>query len=192
MTKNEFLSILRGRITGSIPTSEVESQLDYYSAYIDGRIGAGLTEEEAVEELGDPRLIAKTVIESTDRAAEAAGYDGRYRSSTDTYDDSDGINSGIFGKSSGPQTSETFAQSEDGSYYQSEPDGERSNASYRTGGSSGAGCIVAVVIFVILMVVAWILLAFVFNIGFWLLVWLLPAIAVAAIIALFVRMGRRK
>ena len=31
MTKNEFVSILRGRITGSIPKAEVESQIDYYS-----------------------------------------------------------------------------------------------------------------------------------------------------------------
>ena len=195
MTKNEFLSTLRGRITGSIPTSEVESQLDYYSAYIDGRIGAGLTEEEAVDELGDPLLIAKTVIESTDRAAEAAGYDGRYRSSTDTYDDSDGINSGIFGNSSGPRTSETFTRSEDGSYYQSESAGERSDASNRTGGQSagsGIGCIVAVVIFVIAMVVAWILISFVFRMGFWMLGWLFPVLAVGAIIVLIVRMSRRR
>ena len=98
MSKNEFLSILRGQLTGQIPTSEVESQISYYEAYISGQMGNGASEESVVEELGDPRLIAKTLIDSTNRAAEEAGYDGPYRTSTDTYDDSDGINSGIFGK----------------------------------------------------------------------------------------------
>ena len=37
MNKAEFLSILRGRITGRIPTSEVEAQIDYYTNYIKSR-----------------------------------------------------------------------------------------------------------------------------------------------------------
>lgn len=208
MTKYEFLSTLRGRITGNIPTREVESQVDYYSAYIDGRIGAGLTEEEAVAELGDPQLIAKTVIESTDRAAEAAGYDGRYRSSTDTYDDSDGINSGIFGNSgpssSGSSSGSSYSGSSYGSSYQQGGStgnaqdsqygsGQRSGQEGSTGTTgSGAGCIVAVIIFVVLMAIGWILTSFVFRLGIRLLGWLFPAIAVIAIIGLIFNMFRRR
>ena len=208
MTKHEFLSTLRGRITGNIPTREVESQVDYYSAYIDGRVGAGMTEEEAVAELGDPQLIAKTVIESTDRAAEAAGYDGRYRSSTDTYDDSDGINSGIFGNS-GPSSSESASGSSysgssyGSSYQQGGSSGNAQNSQYGSGQrsaqeggtgttGSGTGCIVAVIIFVVLMAIGWILTSFVFRLGIRLLGWLFPVIAAIAIIGLIFNMFRRR
>ncbi len=195
MTKVEFLSLLRGRITGSIPTSEVESQLDYYSAYIDGRIGAGLTEEEAVAELGDPQLIAKTVIESTDRAAEAAGYDGRYRSSTDTYDDSDGINSGIFGNS-GPSREAYYDRSAgyEGSRAQGAFTGnrtgqqEQNGAGNRTG--SSLGCIIAVIVLILIMALAWVLTSFVFRLSFRLLGWLFPVIAIAGLVYLVVRLLR--
>ena len=208
MTKSEFLSTLRGRITGSIPTSEVESQVDYYSAYIDGRIGAGLTEEEAVAELGDPQLIAKTVIESTDRAAEAAGYDGRYRSSTDTYDDSDGINSGIFGNS-GPSsagTGSSYSQAEArqndyrarkedaygyGNRQGTSSQGSNEGGAHRTSGG-GVGCIVAVIIFVLLMALGWVLTSFIFRLGIRLLGWLFPVLAVVAIIGLVLNMFRRR
>lgn len=190
MTKNEFLSIVRGRITGAIPSSEVESQIDYYSAYIDGRIGAGLTEEEAVEELGDPLLIAKTVIESTDRAAEAAGYDGRYRSSTDTYDDSDGINSGIFGKS-GP-SGYGYEQTGSGTEYREssrEGDGKQAN---RSSLGSGLGCIIAVIIFILVIALVWVLSVFVFRLTFGLIGWLLPGIAVFALVMLVINLARRR
>ena len=196
MTKNEFLSMLRGRITGRIPTSEVESQIDYYSAYIDGRIGSGLTEEEAVAELGDPQLIAKTVIESTDRIAEDAGYDGPYMSSTDTYAGSDGINAGIFGNA-GPDPYHAQSGSGSGRSYSQERD-------YSEGGSSGQetkkkvnfgsslGCIIAVIIFILIMALCWILFSFVFRVSFALLGWFFPVIAVAAVIFLIFRLSRRK
>lgn len=158
MGKSEFLSILRGQMTGRIPSGEVNSQIDYYNSYIDSQIAKGISEEKAIEELGDPRLIAKTLIESTNRAAEAAGYDGPYRKSTDSYDDSDGINSGEFGRST----------TGDGSQF-SGNDGRRTGA-YSTGAgnarngngnnnrSSGFGCggvlvIVGIILFIILATV---------------------------------------
>ncbi len=213
MNKYEFLTSLRGKITGHIPTSEVESQIDYYSAYIDGRIGSGLTEEEAVAELGDPQLIAKTVIESTDRAAEAAGYDGKYRSSTDTYDDSDGINDGIFGEASRSYSNSGFSEGGYSGYSdQGYGNGHYSQRGYTSGAGNqnqntqraegqntnqpssgiGGGCIVAVIIFVILMAIGWVLTMFVFRLGIRLLGWLFPVIAVIAIIGLIAGMFRRR
>ncbi len=191
MTKAEFLSILRGRITGRIPSGEVEAQLDYYSAYIDGRIGAGLTEEEAVAELGDPMLIAKTVIESTNRAAEAAGYDGPYQSSTDTYADSDGINSGVFG-ASGPDhyyngTNPENPGTENG--YNTRQ-GEPGSAPKSTG--SSLGCIIAVIILVLVMALGWVLTSFVFGLTFRLLGWIFPLLAVAGIVVLIITLARRR
>ena len=155
MSKAEFLSILRGQLTGQIPTSEVASQVNYYEAYIDGQIGNGVSEEQAVEELGDPRLIAKTLIDSTNRAAEEAGYDGPYRSSTDTYDDSDGINSGIFGNSAGNSERDGYSGGNGnrfGGY--GEDDGEADRAGTQSGGMQigGAGCGVIIFIAVILLI----------------------------------------
>lgn len=161
MTKNEFLTILRGQLTGKIPTSEVESQIGYYEAYINGQIGLGNSEEAAVEELGDPRLIAKTLIDSTNRAAEEAGYDGPYRSSTDTYDDSDGINSGIFGKSTGNGgAGGTYGQ--DG-FFSGDDDGAAFRGGAQGNGTSGngtqgsnmmgtGGCWVIIIILVVVLV----------------------------------------
>ena len=197
MNKNDFLTVLRGRITGRIPTSEVEAQIDYYSAYIDGRIGSGLTEEEAVAELGDPQLIAKTVIESTDRIAEEAGYDGPYMSSTDTYADSDGINAGIFG-SSGPDpwhgqgkaagSSPSYSQEMD--YSEGRDSGNDIKKKIAWG--TGLGCIVAVIIFVLVLALCWFLLSFVFRLSFSILGWFFPVVAVVAIVALIVNLVRRR
>ena len=155
MSKNEFLTILRGQLTGKIPTSEVASQIDYYEAYISGQMAKGVSEETVVEELGDPRLIAKTLIDSTNRAAEEAGYDGPYRSSTDTYDDSDGINSGIFGKSPGNGgSSETYR--EDGTYSGSEEEafrgGSQGSSSKGTAATGGSGCSIVFIIAAIVLI----------------------------------------
>ena len=152
MSKTEFLSILRGQLTGQIPTSEVASQVNYYEAYIDGQIGNGVSEEQVTAELGDPRLIAKTLIDSTNRAAEEAGYDGPYRS---TYDDSDGINSGIFGNSAGNSERDGYSEGNGnrfGGYGEDDQEADRAGA--QSGGTQigGAGCGIIVVIAVILLI----------------------------------------
>ncbi|MCQ2530175.1 MAG: DUF1700 domain-containing protein [Lachnospiraceae bacterium] len=188
MGKNEFLTVLRGQMTGRIPTGEVNAQLDYYRAYIDSEVAKGISEERVVEELGDPRLIAKTLIESTNRAAEAAGYDGPYRKSTDSYDDSDGVNTGEFGRSS----------TGDSSQYSNNYSGQNGNAyngtteNRGTGNStksSGVGCgglsIGIIIVIVILILLAVSLIRFTF--------WAMPGVLVVIGIILLVRyLGRRK
>ncbi|MBR5931628.1 MAG: DUF1700 domain-containing protein [Lachnospiraceae bacterium] len=155
MSKEEFLTILRGQLTGQIPSGEVVSQVDYYEAYIDGQLAKGVREEQVIEELGDPRLIAKTLIDSTNRAAEEAGYDGPYRSSTDTYDDSDGINSGIFGNSSG-NTGGTGSSGTRYGYDDGYGDGQENadRAGTNEGGpvGSSSGCWIIILIAVIVMI----------------------------------------
>ena len=42
--------------------SEVQSNLAYYSSYIDDEVRKGKTEEEVLEELGSPFAIAKTLL----------------------------------------------------------------------------------------------------------------------------------
>lgn len=61
MVKKEFLDILRESLAGNVPVSEIEENIRYYKDYIEN--GAG-SEEEALGQLGDPHLIARTIIDS--------------------------------------------------------------------------------------------------------------------------------
>lgn len=63
MKKEEFLSGLRAALALEIPDSEIESNLRFYEDYINGKIKEK-EEEIVIDELGDPRLIAKTIIET--------------------------------------------------------------------------------------------------------------------------------
>lgn len=62
MTKQEFLEGLRRSLTGGLPPSKVNEHINYYSDYIDSRIRLGEAEAEIMASLGEPRLIAKTLL----------------------------------------------------------------------------------------------------------------------------------
>ncbi len=64
MTKREFLNELADKLSEGMTREEIMSQLQYYAGYIDGEIARGKTEEEATEDLGEPILIARTILES--------------------------------------------------------------------------------------------------------------------------------
>lgn len=63
MTKNEFLNILRSReeLFG-LPEEDIERSLSFYEELIDDRIEEGMSEEEAVAAVGDPREIAAQIL----------------------------------------------------------------------------------------------------------------------------------
>lgn len=63
MTRNLFLTELRIALQGQISQAQVNEQLEYYEKYIIEESRKGRTEEEVLESLGSPRLIAKTVIQ---------------------------------------------------------------------------------------------------------------------------------
>ncbi|MCX4328159.1 MAG: hypothetical protein OSJ45_12830 [Lachnospiraceae bacterium] len=60
MVKKEFLDILRESLAGNVPASEVEENIRYYKDYIENEAES---EEEALKQLGDPHLIARTIID---------------------------------------------------------------------------------------------------------------------------------
>lgn len=62
MSKQEFLDGLRRSLAGNLETREVNEHIQYYSDYIDSQIRMGNTEEAVMASLGEPRLIAKTLI----------------------------------------------------------------------------------------------------------------------------------
>ncbi len=61
MTKNEFLDILAESLSGNVPTAEIEENIQYYKSYIES---GEESEEKALKTLGDPHLIARTIIDS--------------------------------------------------------------------------------------------------------------------------------
>lgn len=63
MSKSEFLSELRVTLAGELPEHEIENNIRYYDSYIREQ-ALESPEEQVLEQLGDPRLIAKTIIET--------------------------------------------------------------------------------------------------------------------------------
>ena len=52
MTKHEFLQQLKEKMKG-LPEADIEDCVNFYSEMIDDRIEEGLSEEEAVKDIGD-------------------------------------------------------------------------------------------------------------------------------------------
>ena len=64
MTKYEFLNDLKASLTGSVSGQVINENMQYYDDYIAGEVRKGRTEAEILEGLGDPRLIARTIIDT--------------------------------------------------------------------------------------------------------------------------------
>lgn len=71
MTKSEFLEALETKLSGEVSQRVVNQNLSYYSEYIDNAVRQGKREEEVLEELGSPFLIARTIIDVN--GSESAG-----------------------------------------------------------------------------------------------------------------------
>lgn len=78
MSKQEFLDGLRRSLAGGMDSGEVNEHIKYYSDYIDSQIRRGNLEEEVMASLGEPRLIAKTLLglEGVETVAEEYVEDG--------------------------------------------------------------------------------------------------------------------
>ncbi len=61
MNKEGFLSALRGRLAG-LPQEDVEERLNFYAEMIEDRMEDGLSEEEAVAEVGSVDEIAAQIL----------------------------------------------------------------------------------------------------------------------------------
>lgn len=79
MKRQEFVNTLRTALSGRIPAESVAENVKYYEDYINIEIRKGRSEEEVLDELGDPRLIAKTIIQTQGAREEEyrAGREGQ-------------------------------------------------------------------------------------------------------------------
>lgn len=78
MDRQEFIGVLRTALTGKVPATTVEDNVRYYEEYIEIQLRQGKSEGEILSALGDPRLLARTVIEANKFAegTETYGSDG--------------------------------------------------------------------------------------------------------------------
>lgn len=76
MNKQEFLDRLRLALSGRIPAAQIEGTIGYYLDYINTEVRKGRSEEEVLQTLGDPRLIARTIIQTSGTGS--AGVGGEY------------------------------------------------------------------------------------------------------------------
>lgn len=83
------MSKLRAALNGRIPAPQVEDTINYYEDYINVEVRKGKSEEEVLKSLGDPRLIARTIIQTNGTAGSGSGsyQESSYQSGyQDTYE----------------------------------------------------------------------------------------------------------
>lgn len=75
MTKIEFLEKLRAALANDLSGAVIQENVDYYADYIRSETNAGKSEDEVIEELGDPWVIAQTIIDTSLPAGANAPYE---------------------------------------------------------------------------------------------------------------------
>lgn len=80
MDCEEFLRQFREALDGKVSEELIQDNVKYYRSYINGQVKAGRSEAEVLAMLGDPRLLAKTIEESSkfanDKKEEQGAYTG--------------------------------------------------------------------------------------------------------------------
>lgn len=64
MNKREFLYQLEELLKGELPASKVSEYKRYYEQYIAEQMQQGKSEKQVLEELGNARLIAKSILQN--------------------------------------------------------------------------------------------------------------------------------
>lgn len=91
MSRQEFLQRLREALSGEVPGSVIEENIRYYEEYIGTEVRNGSTEEAVIASIGDPRLIAKTILEASENAKSSGSgknfYDSYSGADRNVYED---------------------------------------------------------------------------------------------------------
>ena len=74
MTKREFLEELKEVLSEQLPQNQVAEHVSYYMNYIEEQKQSGSSEEEVLNMLGDPRLIARTILDTAPNSRENQNY----------------------------------------------------------------------------------------------------------------------
>lgn len=83
MTRIEFLQQLRQALENDLSGSVVQENVDYYNQYISDEVRKGKSEEEVLRMLGDPWILARTVIDAQDGTDRSTVYEAGGSTYTD-------------------------------------------------------------------------------------------------------------
>lgn len=89
MTRQEFMDTLGRALRRELSEQEVQDNLRYYESYIDREVTNGKSEADVLAQLGDPRLIARTILQ-VDQQKEEAMEQGYSSQETVYTEDADG------------------------------------------------------------------------------------------------------
>lgn len=70
MRQEEFLTSFQEALTGNVPDRIIQENIVYYKNYINKQMQTGKSEEDILGSLGNPRLLAKTIIDTNNFAVE--------------------------------------------------------------------------------------------------------------------------
>lgn len=88
MTKREFLEKLRLALGNDLSGSIIQENVAYYDTYISEETKSGRPEEDVIAELGDPWVIAQTIIDSAENQRGNIGLDSyAYETERQSYTD---------------------------------------------------------------------------------------------------------
>lgn len=86
MNRSEFLNKLRETLENDLSAQAVQENIEYYDSYIRSEVQNGRTEQEVLEMLGDPWVIARTIINSAENERDYyGGPSSSYGSGQSTY-----------------------------------------------------------------------------------------------------------
>ncbi len=68
MTQIQFITELEQALRGNVDERVIQENVRYYNSYISEQKAAGKSEKEIFASLGSPRLIAKTIIDTSGEA----------------------------------------------------------------------------------------------------------------------------
>lgn len=75
MNKELFINTLSRALYGKVDDYTLSEHIRYYENYISQEIAKGRSEQEVLDELGDPRLIAKTILDASGARASYREYE---------------------------------------------------------------------------------------------------------------------
>lgn len=91
MGRYEFLKKLKEALENDLDHQKVQEHVNYYTQYINEELQKGRTEEEIIEELGDPWMISRTIVGSPGQEED---YGQSQTNSYDGYQDQKSVSFG--------------------------------------------------------------------------------------------------
>ena len=83
MNREEFLAGLKTALNGNIDSALVQENLEYYNQYIMEEMQKGKSEQEVIQMLGEPWILARTIIDACDGTDRETVYEAG--GNTDSY-----------------------------------------------------------------------------------------------------------